>query len=54
MVIYLASVIGLPYPSKTLRFYGNLLEDGDTVLIDLDDHQFLPYSDKKMPGVRYG
>jgi len=54
LVIYLASVIGLPYPSKTLRFYGNLLEDGDTVLIDLDDHQFLPYSDKKMPGVRYG
>src|SRR5690554_6328835 len=23
LVIYLASVIGLPYPAKTLRFYGN-------------------------------
>jgi hypothetical protein len=54
LVIYLASVIGLPYPSKTLRFYGNLMEDGDTVLIDLDDHQFLPYLDRRILGVRHG
>jgi hypothetical protein len=54
LVIYLASVIGLPYPSKTLRFCGHLLEDGDTVLIDLDDHQFLPNHDRNMPGVRHG
>lgn len=54
LVIYLASVIGLPYPSQTLRFCGNLLEDGDTVLIDLDDHQFLPYPDRRIMGVRHG
>jgi len=54
LVIYLASVIGLPYPSNTLRFCGNLLEDGDTVLIDLDDHQFLPYPDRSILGVRHG
>ena len=54
LVIYLASVIGLPYPFKTLRFCGNLLEDGNTVLIDLDDHQFLPYPDRRILGVRHG
>jgi len=54
LVIYLASVIGLPYPAQTLRFCGNLLEDGDTVLIDLDDHQFLPYPDRRILGVRHG
>ena len=54
LVIYLASVIGLPYPAQTLRFCGNLLEDGDTVLIDLDDHQFLPYPDRSILGVRHG
>lgn len=54
LVIYLANVIGLPYPSQTLRFYGNLMEDGDTVLIDLDDHQFLPYPDRRIMGVRHG
>ena len=54
LVIYLASVIGLPYPAQTLRFCGNLLEDGDTVLIDLDDHQFLPYPDRRIMGVRHG
>ena len=54
LVIYLASVIGLPYPAQTLRFCGNLLEDGDTVLIDLDDHQFLPYPDRRIMGVSHG
>lgn len=54
LVIYLASVIGLPYPAQTLRFCGNLLEDGNTVLIDLDDHQFLPYPDRRILGVRHG
>ena len=54
LVIYLASVIGLPYPAQTLRFCGNLLEDGDTILIDLDDHQFLPYPDRRKLGVRHG
>lgn len=54
LVIYLANVIGLPYPAQTLRFCGNLLEDSDTVLIDLDDHQFLPYPDRRKLGVRHG
>jgi hypothetical protein len=30
------------------------MEDGDTVLIDLDDHQFLPYLDRRILGVRHG
>ncbi len=54
LVIYLASIIGVPYPSQSLRFCGRLLEDGDTVLIDLDDHQILSYSDNKVSGVRRG
>ena len=54
LVIYLANVIGVEYPSQTLRFCGNLLEDGNTVLIDLDDHQFLPYPDRRIMGVRHG
>ncbi len=42
-VKYLASVIGVPFPSESLWFEGNLLQDGETVLIDLSKYHITEY-----------
>jgi len=54
LVMYLASVIGVNYPSQSLRFFGHLLEDGDTVLINLDDRHTIPYPGQKVSRDRHG
>lgn len=41
---YLASVIGVPYPSDSLKFQGRLLEDDRTLYFDLKKYEVIPYS----------
>jgi len=40
---YLASVIGVAYPSDSLWFAGTMLDDGKTVFIDMSSYQTIPY-----------
>lgn len=41
---YLAAVIGVPFPSDSLNFSGVLLEDKQTVFIDLRKYTVIPYN----------
>ena len=45
---YLAMLIGVPYPSNSLRFGGRVLDDGMTIYVDLKEYQEIPYEDKKI------
>lgn len=40
---YLASVVGVPFPSNSLRFGGQILDDGKTLFVDLKEYQEIPY-----------
>ncbi len=42
-VIYLASLIGVPYPSDSLWLQEAIKKDENTVLINLSNYQVLPY-----------
>lgn len=42
-VKYLASLIGVHYPSNSIWLEGILMEDGKTVQIDLSNYHVIPY-----------
>ena len=43
LVKYLASVIGVSFPSDSLTFDIYMLEDGRTVYVDLTNYSVIPY-----------
>lgn len=46
-VEYLAGVIGVPFPSESLWFDGVLLQDGQTVFVDLAQYHVVEYKQEQ-------
>ena len=44
---YLAMLIGVSFPSNSLRFGGRILEDGKTIFVDLKEYYEIPYECKQ-------
>ena len=42
-VKYLASLVGVPYPSDSLWYEEELLDDGNTVQVKLEEYHPIPY-----------
>lgn len=45
---YLARLIGVPFPSNSLRFNGKIMDDGITLFVDLNEYQVIPYEMKRI------